>query len=312
MDVIRKRIIAILPIAVIGISIGVGIFTFYISQEKSDYATPGVPSNVNLDHIIKVLCVSDRGEFRGDANYKGTYLSVKEINKAGGITVNGTPYYFGINSLDTDENTPRSISHSIYLGKEIERLIEEKKPDFVIGGQRAESVFWYRDYFMDAEILFLGTGVSSNILCDHVLDDYDRYKYFIRCSPLNSTEIDAQMISILSNFILDINITYPNHEVKDIGILGLDLYWVESTVEMIQTYLPINLLTFDCNINVMEPILYDFYENETDLNTYLESFQSDGADIIISSSWLFQDAMMMQQYELNHYEYLIFCLGEEA
>jgi len=322
MESTTKRILAIVLIAVVGTGIGLGAYFFLLAPGAGDYVwtasdAPGAPSNITASQIIKIGCAGDMGEIQGDGNYEGAYFAAKEINEAGGIDVNGETYYFGVTSEDTDESNPNLVtSRGVSAAR---RLIYNKKVDYAMGGFRSEALLAYVEEFMDVEMIFIDTGAATDIFCENVRDDYANYKWFFRWMPINSTSLGGQILQSLAYFIVTMNATYPNHNITNIGILAEDLTWVTSLVGAVQLYLPYytNLTSLDIfareyPLTVLTPILYDITLSATDMNTHLASFQGDNADIVIPVISAQGGILMMQQYALNTYDYLIFGIDVQS
>jgi branched-chain amino acid transport system substrate-binding protein len=310
MESLTKRILAIVLIVVIGVGIGVGAWYFLGGEGGYVWSAadcPGAPTDITADQIIKLGCAGDTGEIQGDGNWEGTYLAAKEINTAGGLDINGTTYYFGVTSEDTDESNPNLVtSRGVDAAR---RLIYNKRVDFGIGGFRSEALLAYVEEFMDAEMIFIDTGAATDIFCENVNNSYSRYKYFWRFMPINSTSLGSQILGTLAGFILTMNATYPNFDVKQIGLLAEDLTWVDSLVAAVQAYLP--LLTGGW-ASMLPTIRYDITLSATDMNTHLQSFQSQGADIVIPVISAQGGILMMQQYAANQYDYLIFGIDVQS
>ena len=310
MESLTKRILAIVLIAVIGVGIGVGAWIF-LAAPSAAIKYPGAPSGFDKDNTIVFGCAGDLGEIQGDANYEGTYFAVKELNEAGGVILNSTQYYFGVCKEDTDEsNTNLVTARGIDAAR---RLIYDREVDIGIGGFRSEALLAYVEEFMDAETIFINTGAATDIFCTNVRDDYANYKWFFRFMPINSTSLAMQIIETLVGFILTTNATYLNHDVRRVGILAEDLTWTAGMIGALQYYLP--LLTNATGtpwIQVITPIKYDITLSATDMNTHLASLQSSGADIVIPIISAQGGILMMQQYALNEYDYLIFGIDVQS
>jgi branched-chain amino acid transport system substrate-binding protein len=69
----------------------------------------------------------------------------------------------------------------------MELLTTRENVDFVVGGFRSEAVLAMQDIAMDYKKIFIGCGAAHPELCTRVAEDYDRYKYFFRGTPFNST-----------------------------------------------------------------------------------------------------------------------------
>ncbi|KKN09517.1 hypothetical protein LCGC14_1045780 [marine sediment metagenome] len=313
-----KRIIAIILVAVIAVGGGIAAWFFLLAPGAGTYKwsasdAPGAPSNINASQIIKIGMAGDIGEIQGDGNYEGAYLAAKQINTAGGLEINGSTYYFGITTEDTDESDPSLVlSRGVSAAR---RLIYNKKVDFAIGGFRSEALLAYQEEFMDVEMIFIDTGASTDIFTENVRDDYEKYKYFFRFMPINSTSLGGQIIATLVGFILTMNATYPNHEVKQIGILAEDLTWTAGMIGAIQANIPLytNLTTFGTwEAEVLTPVKYDIMLDATAMNAYLAQLEADGADIVIPLISAQGGIMMMQQYALNNYDFLIFGIDVQS
>ncbi len=300
----NKRIIAIVLIVVIGVGIGIGAWVF-LSTPTAAFKYPGAPSS--RPNVIKIGVAGDRGEITGDGAYQGAYFAAKEINEAGGVDVDGTAYYVGITMEDTDEGNPQLVtSRGVDAAR---RLIYNKEVDYALGGFRTEAVLAYVEEFMDAEMLFIGVGAATDELCQNVIDDYETYKYFWRYMPINSTSLGGQIIGTIIGFILTMNATYPNEVVRTVGVIAEDLTWTAGMQAAIPAYLPSYTSGY---IEVLPVVAYDITLSATDMNTYLAQFEADGVDVLIPVISAQGGILMMQQYALNQYEYLIFGIDVQS
>ena len=192
--------VAVVLIVVIVAGVGVGLFLFlpaapYGAVVVGQLVTPGAPAGTPSDRIIVVGIIGSITEIQGEGEWKGAYLACDELNTAGGVTVGGETYYFGIVAEDTFESDPSlDISKGTAAAT---KLVTEDNAQYAIGGFRTEAVLAYQEIFMDEEMLFFGTGASTDIFCQNVLDDYDRYKYFFRTMPINSTSLASSLLRYL-------------------------------------------------------------------------------------------------------------------
>ncbi len=311
MEALTKRILAIVIIAVIGVGVGVGAWYFLLAPGAGEYSwsskdCPGAPAGLTSDQIIKIGCAGDIGEIQGDANYDGAWYAAKTINEAGGLVVNGTTYYLGVTKEDTDEsNTALVTSRGIAAA---ERLVYNKKVQFALGGFRSEALLAYQEVFMDNKIIFIDTGAATDIFCTNVKNFYTRYKYFFRFMPINSTSLGGEILTTLAGYIMLLNATYPNHDIKQVGILAEDLTWTESLVAALGN-LP--ALTGGW-VQLLSPILYDISLSATDMNGYLSELEDDGCDFLIPVISAQGGILMMQQYSQYNYTYQIFGIDVQS
>ena len=288
-----KRIVAILLVVVIAIGAGVGIFIFIGLPTTAKFVKPGVPSGVASDHILRIGVVGDTGEITGDGAWEGTYLAVEEINEAGGVTVGAETYYFGLVRQDTDEGNPNLVTSRGIAAAE--RLVYDNDVQFAIGGFRTEAVLAYQEVFMDNEIIFLSVGVATDIFTDNVRSYYDRYKYYFRVMPQNSSMLGGQIFGYVGYMIAYLNAVYGAGTIDKVGILAEDLTWTESTVNAINYFIP--LITGGAvTIPTTSSIRYDITLSAADMNTHMQTFIDDGVDILMPVISAQGGIMMMQQY----------------
>ncbi|MFX0043011.1 MAG: hypothetical protein ACFE8L_08875, partial [Candidatus Hodarchaeota archaeon] len=149
------------------------------------YRVPGINVSVPLDRIVKIGLLSDLNVIWGDHAWKGLLLAAREINELGGILINGTQYYIGLVRENTKELTSRVTSEA---ENATNYMIQNHDPHFITGGISDEPFHTYLEIIMDHEIPFISTTSANDItLCQNVLDDYERYKYFFRITPGNWT-----------------------------------------------------------------------------------------------------------------------------
>ncbi len=307
-----QRILAIVIVAVIVIGIGAGAWIFLLAPGAGEFQwtsanCPGAPAGLTEDRIIKIGCAGDTGEIQGDANYEGAWFAAKTLNEAGGVVVGGTTYYFGVTREDTDEsNTNLVTSRGISAA---ERLVYNKKVQFGIGGFRTEALLAYQEVFMDNKIIFINTGAATDIFCLNVKNYYDRYKYFFRWMPINSTALGGEILTTLAGYIMLLNATYPNHEVRQVGILAEDLTWTASVISAVQNYIPVFTGGW---AQVLTPIKYDITLSASDMNTHLQSLQTAGCDFLVPVISAQGGILMMQQYSTYNYTFQIFGIDVQS
>lgn len=311
MEKTTKRILAIVLIVIIAGGLGVSLWWFLLRPEAEFQWTsancPGAPEGISSDQIIKIGCAGDTGEIQGDGNWEGAKFAAKRINEAGGVVVNDTTYYVGVTSEDTDESNPSLVTSRGIAAAE--RLVYQKKIQYAIGGFRTEAVLAYQEVFMDKGIIFLGTGAATDIFCANVKNYYERYKYFFRFMPINSTALGGQILTTLAGYIMALNATYPNHDIKQVGILAEDLTWTEPVIVAIETYL--SLFT-GYWAEILEPIRYDVALSAADMNSHLSDLEDDGCDFLVPVISAQGGILMMQQYAQYNYTYQIFGIDVQS
>jgi branched-chain amino acid transport system substrate-binding protein len=111
---------------------------------------------------------------------RGIKLAVEEINAAGGVKVGGVKRPFAVEVIDTRDLEPGvPVSEALMA---VERLILEKKADFLLGGPvRSEAALAAMDLLAKyKKISIVSTGVLTPKYSARVAEDYDRFKYCFR------------------------------------------------------------------------------------------------------------------------------------
>jgi branched-chain amino acid transport system substrate-binding protein len=119
----------------------------------------------------------------------GIKLAVDEINAAGGVSVAGKKRPFKVEVIDTRDLEPGVPVSEALLG--VEKLILEKKADFIIGGPvRSEAALAAMDLLSKyKKVSILTTGVLTPAYSKKVEENYNKYKYCFR----NSSHVGVMM-----------------------------------------------------------------------------------------------------------------------
>ncbi|MGB5912022.1 MAG: ABC transporter substrate-binding protein [Promethearchaeia archaeon] len=285
-----KRILAIvLVIAIAGAGIGIGLW-FVFAPQESVFETPGV-SGVSDDRIIKIGLLGGITEIQGEGNYEGAWLAARNINQAGGVEVNGTTYYIGLVTEDTDESNPvLDVTKGVSAA---EKIIEVDGAEYIIGGFRTEALKAYVEVVMDAKKLFLGTGASTDYFCGNVYGEayssYTRYKYWFRVMPINSSALGAAQITetAFMGGYLSAVLAKP---VTKVAILREALDWTIPMANALNTYLPLY------GFSIVADIQYPITATATDFATYWNQIEALDAQITIPVISGQGGLYMMSQY----------------
>ena len=130
---------------------------------------------------IKIGVLGPMAFTQGEGHWNGASMAADEINKAGGIKLGGKKVPIELIKVDTNEflSIPDATNAA-------EMAVSRYKVDFAVGGFRTEAVLVMQDILMDAKKVFIGCGAAHPKLCTRVTEDYDRYKYWFRLTPINS------------------------------------------------------------------------------------------------------------------------------
>ena len=157
------------------------LFSFFTCLLLIAFVLPacGGPAAGNT---IKIGVIGPMQFVQGEHHWWGAQMARDEINEAGGVMMDGETYL--IELIQTDSNEILSTTDAAAA---MERLITVDGADFVIGGFRTEAVFPMQEIAMDNKTIFLDCGAATLELCTVVGEDYDRYKYFFRVTPICNT-----------------------------------------------------------------------------------------------------------------------------
>ena len=218
---------------------------------------------------IKIGVVGPMQFTQGEGHWNGATMAAEEINKAGGISVQGTKR--PVEVIKVDSNEFLSIPDATNA---VELAISKHKVDFLVGGFRTEAVLVMQDIAMDNKKIFMGCGAAHPELCERVTKNYDRYKYWFRVTPINSkflVKVDFILLNMVAAAMkkeLDIP------KVK-VAIVAEKAAWADPMVKIAEETLP----KMDMEIvGVWRPS-----PTATDTTSELSAIQRAGAHIIFTT-----------------------------
>jgi branched-chain amino acid transport system substrate-binding protein len=272
-----RQIAAVVVIIVIVAGVGVGLFLFmpaapYGAIVVGQTVTPGAPAGTPSEQIITVGLLDDLTYVTGIGSWKGAYMAIDEINTAGGIEIDGVTYYFGLVAEDTSEGAPQlDISKGTAAAT---KIISQDGAQFIMGGFRTEAVLAYVENVMDEEMLFLGTGAATDSLCENVVDDYDRYKYFFRLMPTNSTTLITSLLTYTAYLKGFLNATQGINVTK-VALMREDLAWTAVMPAVMGALLP------SVGMELVADVAFATDAEATDFETGWNQIQTAGAQITV-------------------------------
>mgnify|MGYP000256371909 CR=1 FL=1 len=128
---------------------------------------------------------------------KGIKLAVEEINASGGVKVGGVRRPFEVVVMDTRDLEPGvPVSEALLV---VEKLILEKKADFIIGGPvRSEAALAAMDLLARyKKISIVTTGVLTPKYHKRVAENYKKYKYCFRISNEAANMVKNEMVPFI-------------------------------------------------------------------------------------------------------------------
>ena len=243
-------------------------------EEEATPSPTATPTPTPAVNYIKIGVIGPMDYIQGEHHLYGAQMARDEINAAGGIMVGGEAYM--IKLVDIDSNEITSPTDAVTA---MERLITVDEVDFVVGGFRSESALAMQDKAMEYGMIFLGCGASENELCTRVAQDYDKYKYWFRVSPVNGTNLTRMSFMITGMVAKKIGaLTYP--EVPKIAIVAENVEWADLLVATAEQYFaaaPPNGMGLEV-VGTWRPS-----QLATDVTAELTAIEAAGANIIYTA-----------------------------
>jgi branched-chain amino acid transport system substrate-binding protein len=181
---------------------------------------------------IKIAILGPMAFVQGENHWAGAEMARDEINKAGGVSVGGKRMQIELIRADTNE-----IQSVPDATNAIERVITRDKADFLIGGFRSEAVLAMQEVAMDYKKLFLGAGAAHSKLGLNVEQNYDRYKYWFRITPVKDVDLVRTLFAVLGAVGQQIR-TDLKTDTPKVAILAEKAVWTEALVGAAQKNLP--------------------------------------------------------------------------
>ena len=185
---------------------------------------------------IKIGVIGPMEYKPGTHHWAGAVMARDEINAAGGVKVGADTYT--IELIKADSNEINSITDATAA---MEKLISVDKADFVMGGFRTEAVFPMQEVAMDNKKIFLNCGAAALALHTPVKTDYDRYKYYFRCTPFCSTYLASNTVmeTGMAGAIMkeDTGINRPLR----VAICAEGAQWADAMVQIMKSWVPSKL-----------------------------------------------------------------------
>jgi len=143
---------------------------------------------------IKIGVIGPMTFIQGEQHWHGATMAADEINEAGGVVVGNVTMPIELVKIDSNEilSVPDAATA-------MEKAVTVDKVDFLVGGFRTEAVLAMQDIACDNQKIFLGCGSASKEQCTRVAEDYDRYKYWFRITPINDNLLVMDSFLMLDN-----------------------------------------------------------------------------------------------------------------
>jgi branched-chain amino acid transport system substrate-binding protein len=217
---------------------------------------------------IKIAVLGPMAFVQGENHWAGAEMARDNINKAGGINVGGKRMQIELVRGDTNEmgSVPDATNT-------VERVITRDKVDFLVGGFRSEAVLAMQEVAMDYKKIFLGAGAAHSKLGINVEQNYDRYKYWFRITPVKDVDLVRTTFAVLATVAGQMR-KQLNKPSPKVAILAEKAVWVEGIVAAAQKNLPAMKMEV---VGVWQPSAV-----ATDVTAELSAIERAGADIVFT------------------------------
>ena len=217
---------------------------------------------------IKIGVIGPMQFQMGEHHWLGATLAADEINAAGGIQVGNDTYEIKLVQVDSNElvSVPDAASAA-------ESAITVDNVDFLMGSIRSEASAAMQEVAMDYETIFLDCGASEITLAEKVADDYDRYKYWFRVTPVNNQAL-GQVSFLLVGMVAGEVVAELSIPPK-VAVLAEKASWTESIVAAAQANLPAMGMEV---VGVWQPS-----DKATDVTAELTAIKDSGANMIMTA-----------------------------
>lgn len=181
---------------------------------------------------IRIGVLGPMNFVQGEHHWNGAQMAADEINKGGGISVGGKRMQ--VELIRGDTNEIQSVPDATNT---IERVITRDKADFLVGGFRSEAVLAMQEVAMDYKKIFLGVGAAHSKLGLNVEQNYDRYKYWFRASPVKDLDLARTLFAVLGSIGQQIRADLKT-ETPKVALLAEKAVWTEGLIGAAQKTLP--------------------------------------------------------------------------
>jgi branched-chain amino acid transport system substrate-binding protein len=181
---------------------------------------------------IKVGIVGPMKFTVGEEKWWGATMAADEINASGGVLVGGQKYE--VDLVMADSNEILSLPDAVNA---MERLVNVKNVDFIVGGFRTEAVLAMQEVMADYKKIWIGAAIGGSDVCARLAKNYDRYKYFFRLAVMNpfyTGQIFFKEAEIIAGEIREkLGIAKPR-----VAIFAEKVLWPEPVIKAAQSKLP--------------------------------------------------------------------------
>jgi len=217
---------------------------------------------------IKIGVIGPMQFQMGKHHWMGATLAADEINAAGGVQVGNDTYKIKLVKVDSNELVSPSDAANA-----AEKAITVDKVDFLMGTIRSEAALAVQEVAMDHQTIFMVCGSSETKMSEKVTENYDRYKYWFRVTPVNNTNL-AKLNFLLVGMVAQ-KIGAQLKIAPKLAIVAEKASWTVAIIAAAQAYLPPQGIQI---VGVWQPSA-----EATDVTAELQAIKNSGANMIMTA-----------------------------
>jgi len=217
---------------------------------------------------IKIGVIGPMQFQMGKQHWMGATLAADEINAAGGIKVGNDTYQIKLVKVDSNELVSPSDAATA-----AEKAITVDKVDFLMGTIRSEAALAVQEVAMDYQKIFMVCGSSETKMSEKVTENYDRYKYWFRVTPVSNTNL-AKLNFLLVGMVAQ-KIGAQLKIAPKLAIVAEKASWTEAIIAAAQAVLPPKGIQI---VGVWQPSA-----EATDVTAELQAIKNSGANMIMTA-----------------------------
>jgi len=182
--------------------------------------------------IIKIAIAGPMGNIQGTNMLAGAQLAV---NQMGTVNISGVAHTVQLINVNTREIAP---PWATFPAGQVENAITVQGANFVMGGFRTEATAGMIDVTMACKKMFFVVGAATGDLLKPVNQNYAKYKYLFRATPINETFLFMNTICMLEMVGHVVNATLAGYGANitkpRVAFLAEDLVWTQIPLALVQ------------------------------------------------------------------------------
>ena len=224
--------------------------------------------------VIKIAIAGPMEYIQGEHMMAGAELAAAEIN-VGGVDIGGETHTISLIEVETKEIAQPFPGYS---AQQVENAITVQGADFVMGGFRTEATGPMIEAAMDEKTMFFVAGSATGSLLEQVNDNYAKYKYLFRATPINESFLFLNTMAMLGmvGYTLMSEAVLNTTDPADIRVafVAEDLLWTQVPIANVGLAIAALNFTFLGTQTVSD--------TDTDISTELNIIEGQDANIIFT------------------------------